>query len=159
MKSINFKKAILAGIIAGLIFMMLEMILVSMFLGGSPWGPPRMIAAIIMGKEVLPPPATFDLGVLMMAMMLHLVLSVVYAIILALIVNRMSVGLAILVGAVFGFLLYLINFYVMTGIFPWFANARNWVSAVSHITFGIAAAWSYVGLVRRHAHQYQANNS
>ncbi|MEX2336724.1 MAG: hypothetical protein WD555_05590 [Fulvivirga sp.] len=154
MKDINIKNAIWAGIISGVIFMMLEMILVPIFLGGSPWGPPRMIAAIILGKEVLPPPATFDFGVLMVAMMLHFVLSVIYAVILAMIINRMSLGLAIVTGAGFGLVLYLLNFYIMTGIFPWFANARNWVSVLSHIIFGIAAAWSYVGLVRRHGHSH-----
>jgi hypothetical protein len=153
MKNLNLKDAALAGIIAGLIFMMLEMILVPMFMNGSPWGPPRMIAAIILGKEVLPPPATFDLGVLMAAIMLHLMLSIIYVIILAMIVKSMSLGLAILIGAVFGFVLYLVNFYGMTGIFPWFANARNWVSIFSHIMFGIIAAWSYAGLVRRHSHK------
>lgn len=157
MKDFKFKDAVWAGIISGLIFMMLEMILVPMFLGGSPWGPPRMIAAIILGKEVLPPPANFDFGVVMGAVMLHLVLSVIYAIILSLIVNRMSFWVAILVGAVFGYMLYLVNFYVMTGIFPWFANARNWVSVFSHISFGIGAAWAYLGLVGRHAHQNQVS--
>ena len=36
MKSISFKDAIWAGIISGLIFMMLEMVMVPMFMGGSP---------------------------------------------------------------------------------------------------------------------------
>lgn len=157
MKDFKVKDAVWAGIISGLIFMMLEMILVPMFLGGSPWGPPRMIAAIILGKEVLPPPANFDFGVVMGAVMLHLVLSVIYAMVLSLIVNRMSFWVAILVGAVFGYMLYLVNFYLMTGIFPWFANARNWVSVFSHISFGIGAAWAYLGLVGRHAHQNQVS--
>lgn len=158
MKSISFKDAIWAGIISGLIFMILEMVLVPMFMGGSPWGPPRMIAAIAMGKDVLPPPATFDFGILMVAMMVHLVLSVIYAIVLAFIVNRMSFWMALLVGAVFGYVLYLVNFYVMTGIFPWFANARNWVSVFTHIVFGIGAAWAYLGLAHRHAHEHRATS-
>ena len=57
---ISAKAALWAAIIAGIVFMMLEMIMVPVFMGGSPWGPPRMIAAIGMGKGVLPPPATFD---------------------------------------------------------------------------------------------------
>lgn len=136
--------------------MMLEMILVPMFLGGSPWGPPRMIAAIAMGEGVLPPPATFDFGILMVAIILHLVLSVIYAIILALIINGMSFWIGILVGAVFGYALYLINFYAFTGIFPWFAEARNWVSVFAHISFGIGAAWAYLALARSHA-QHQVS--
>ena len=112
-----------------------------------------MIAAIAMGKDVLPPPATFNFGILMVAMMLHLMLSVIYAIVLALIINRMSFWIALLVGAVFGYGLYLLNFYLMTGQFPWFSEARNWVSAFAHISFGIGAAWAYLGLAHRHTHE------
>lgn len=160
MKSIRMKDAVWAGIIAGLIFMVLEMIMVPMFMDGSPWGPPRMIAAIILGKGVLPPPPTFDFGVVMVAVILHLILSIIYAIILAWIINaaKTSFWVSILIGAVFGYVLYLVNFYVFTGIFPWFAKARNWISAFSHISFGIAAAWSYLGLLSKHAPQHKAGS-
>lgn len=47
---LNAKAAVWAGLIAGLIFMMMEMILVWLT-GGSPWGPPRMMAAIVMGDS------------------------------------------------------------------------------------------------------------
>ncbi len=51
-----FKAAVIAGLIAGAVFMMLQMIMVPVFMNGSPWGPPRMVAAIILGKHVLPMP-------------------------------------------------------------------------------------------------------
>ena len=70
----NWAAAIWAGVIAGAVFMMLEMIMVPLFLGMSGWGPPRMIAAIVVAQGVLPPPATFDSGILMVAMMVHFVL-------------------------------------------------------------------------------------
>ena len=69
--SINAKAAVWAAIIAGIVFMMLEMMMVAIFLGQSPWGPPRMIAAIGMGEGVLPPPATFDVRVMMVTMLIH----------------------------------------------------------------------------------------
>lgn len=143
---INWSAAVWAGVIAGAVFLILEMIMVPLFLGGSPWAPPRMIAATVMGQGVLPPPATFGLGIFIVAMIVHFVLSILYAIILAFIVFRMTTGPALLVGAVFGLLLYLVNFFLLTGIFPWFANARNWVSVFAHIAFGLAAAWSYKAL-------------
>lgn len=160
MKSISIKDAVWAGIISGLIFMMLEMIMIPIFMDGSPWGPPRMIAAIILGKGVLPPPAPFDFGVVMVAVILHLILSIIYAIILAWIISaaKTSFWVSILIGAVFGYLLYLVNFYVFTGVFPWFAKARNWVSVFTHISFGIGAAWSYVALAAKHAHQHEASS-
>lgn len=144
----DWKAAIWAGLIAGAVFMMLEMVLVPIFIGGSPWGPPRMIAAIGMGKSVLPPPDTFALAPLMVAMLIHFMLSIVLTIALALLVARMGIGAAGMVGAVFGLLLYLVNFYGMTALFPWFAMARNWVSIFAHVMFGAVAALSYTWLRR-----------
>ena len=69
--------------------MMMEMGLVAMS-GGSPWGPPRMIAAIVMGESVLPPPATFDLMILMTAMAVHMMLSIIIGIGFAFIAKRFS---------------------------------------------------------------------
>lgn len=147
----DWKAAVWAGLIAGLVFMMLEMIMVPLFLGGSPWGPPRMIAAIALGGSVLPnppPPPTFDFGVIMTAVVVHLILSIVFAIALAFVIRRMELGMALLVGAAFGLVLYFVNFYGFTAVFPWFAMARNWVSIFSHIVFGAVAAWVYLRLVR-----------
>ena len=62
-----------AGVIAGLVFVMLEMGMVWMFQGQSPWGPPHLIAALALGKDVLPPPGTwapFDVKIMMTAMMI-----------------------------------------------------------------------------------------
>jgi uncharacterized membrane protein YagU involved in acid resistance len=119
-----------------------------------------MIGAIILGKDVLPPPATFDFGVMMAAIILHLILSIIYALILAWIISaaKTSFWVSILIGAVFGYVLYLVNFYLLTGIFPWFANARNWVSAFTHIIFGIGAAWAYVALAQKHAPRHETDS-
>jgi len=93
----DWKAALWAGLIAGVVFMMMEMILVAVAGGGSPWGPPRMIAAMVMGEQVLPPPATFDTGVITVAMMVHFVLSIVLAFIFAWVASRwrMSLGIAL----------------------------------------------------------------
>jgi uncharacterized membrane protein YagU involved in acid resistance len=135
--------AILAGIVAGLAFVIAEMLLVPMFLGGSAWGPPRMIGAIVLGPEVLPPPATFDGFVVLAAVAFHLLLSVVYAIVFALIARAWGLGLAVLIGILYGLLIYVVNFYGMTAFFPWFADARNWVSIFSHALFGAVLALVY----------------
>lgn len=150
-RGVNWSAAVWAGIISGAVFMMLEMIMVPVFLEGSPWGPPRMIAAIVMGQDVLPPPATFDFGILMVAMLVHFPLSVVYSLVLAWIVYRWSTGPAVLVGGAYGLALYLVNFYLLTAVFPWFANARNWVSIFAHVMFGVVAAWAYKALEERGA--------
>lgn len=150
-RGVSYKAAIWAGLVAGAVFMMLEMIMVPMFGGGSPWGPPRMIAAIAMGPDVLPPPATYDLTILMVAMAVHFVLSIVLAVVLAWIVRGPPMGTALIIGGVFGLAVYLFNFYGMTVVFPWFAMARNWISIFAHVIFGLAAAWSYLTFSRKAA--------
>lgn len=132
-----------SGIIAGLAFMMLEMMMVPAFLGDSAWAPPRMIAAIIMGRDVLPPPATFNFGILMAAMVVHFPLSIFYTFVLSLFISNRSTAAAITIGGIFGLALYLVNFYGFTAIFPWFEMARNWVSIFAHIMFGIIAGYSF----------------
>jgi uncharacterized membrane protein YagU involved in acid resistance len=150
---IDWKAATWAGIIAGMVFLVLEMIMVPVFGGGSPWAPPRMMAAIVLGEGVLPPPATFDAGIIMAAMGLHLVLSVVYAIVFAVAVSRLSLGKALILGGFGGLVLYLVNFYGFTALFPWFAMARNWISIFGHVVFGLVAAGAYVAIRIHHQHE------
>lgn len=145
---VNWRAAVYAGIIAAIVFALLEMIFVPLLYGGSPWAPLRMIGAIVMGRDVLPPPATFDLGVVTGAVIVHLILAIIYAFILAWIIAPMGTALAIVVGGVFGLTLYLINFYGFTAVFPWFAEARNTVTVLAHIIFGLVLAWSYKSFAR-----------
>lgn len=81
---------------------------------------------------------------------MHFVLSIVLALVLAagLVAMRAGLGTSIAVGAVFGILVYVINFYGFTALFPWFENARNWITIVSHLVFGAVAGGSYVALGR-----------
>lgn len=125
------------------------MMMVWAILGQSFWGPPRMIAAMALGCDVLPPPATFDLVVMMIAMIIHFMLSWVYAAVFASALGGLNTGTAVLAGAAVGLLIYWVNFYGSTAIWPWFAQARTWVSIVSHIMLGVALAWSYKAIADR----------
>lgn len=150
---LDLRAALWAGLIAGAVFLVMEMILVATVGGGSMWGPPRMMAAMLMGESVLPPPANFDALIVMVAMIIHIVLSIVYALILGFIFARWepSLGLAVVAGGAFGLLLYFVNFYgVASLLFPWFAEARNWISWTSHIVYGVVLAWSYMAIERAH---------
>lgn len=148
--SIYWKAAIWAGLIAGAVFMMLEMALIAL-IGESPWAPPRMMAAIVLGEGVLPPPATFDPMIFMTAMAVHMALSLVLAFVLAVGLGlvRRGLGVALLIGAAYGLAVYVVNFYGFTQLFPWFAMARNLITIGSHAVFGVVAAWIYVKLARQ----------
>lgn len=149
---LDFKAALWAGIVAGIVFMVLEMLLVATLGGGSPWGPPRMIGAIALGRDVLPPPASFDAGVFVVAMLIHFLLSIVLALIFGWIISHWRLGLmaSIAVGALFGLVVYLVDFYGFTALFPWFAQARTPITLVAHLVFGIVLGWTYHALAVRH---------
>ncbi len=153
----DWKSALWAGLIAGAVFIVLEMILVPLVGGGSPWGPPRMIAAIVMGPEVLPgpeTPPTFSFGIFVVALIVHFVLSLVLAAIFVWVLAKwgLTMAMAVLAGAVFGLVVYVINFYLLTAVFPWFAMARNPITIFAHLVFGAVLAWVYMASAARTRH-------
>ena len=145
---IDLAAGVRGGAAGGLAFLILEMALVPLVLGGSAWGPVRMIAGLVMGPDVVPPAATVD-GVVVVGLAVHFALSALYGVILALIVPRMMGGQAVLIGGLYGLVLYLVNFYGFTLLFPWFAMAHNWVTVLSHLAFGVVAGAVYVDRVQR----------
>jgi hypothetical protein len=147
---VDWKMAIWAGVIAGVVFLILEMLLVWVVQGMSPWAPPRMMAAMVLGPGILPPPADFSLMAVMTAMMIHFPLSIVYGLVLGWAIHRLEMGMALLVGAAFGLIaVYAVNFYLIAPMaFPWFVEARNWISVLAHVIFGVVLAGAYVAMRR-----------
>lgn len=139
----NVKAAVRAGVLASLVFQLLEIVLIPLFGGGSPWGPARMIAAMVLGRGVLPPPASFDLAVVLTALVVDIALAIIYALVLAAIIRRWSLAASAAGGAVFGLVLYVINFYGFTALFPWFEMGRNGVTIFTHVVFSLIAAVAY----------------
>lgn len=144
-----------AGIISGTALMVCELILLPLNKGGDAWVPVRMVAAIVFGRGVLPPPPYFvrgvapDSGAFFMALALHFSLSLIYLRVLSTLIYKVDRRTAYAAGAFFGLVLYALNFYGFTAAFPWFAAARGWASVVSNIVFGLIAAGTYKALERR----------
>lgn len=97
----------------------------------------RLTAALLMGSGVLPPPATAQWEILLVATLIHFALSISYALLPMLLAARLASRSAIVVGALYGLGIYVINLYGLTVLFPWFSVARNWVTLVTHLVFGI----------------------
>ncbi len=148
---LDLRAAVISGIIGSLVFQVLEIILIPLAGGGEPWGPARMIAAMVLGPRVLPPPATFDAPIVLVALIVDIVLAIIYAAIIGTLVHRWPRSTAIIVGAVFGALLYGVNFYIFTAIFPWFVMGRNFVTLFTHIVFSVTVVFLYLRLSRRPA--------
>lgn len=150
--------AAIAGVIAGSLFLLVEMALVLWVQNLSPWLPVRMIAAIGLGPEALPPPTAFAGDVVLVALVVHFTLSLVYGWLLAPLIEGRTLLPGTLLGLVFSLGLYLVNFYLFTALFPWFADARGGVTVFTHLLFGGALAGSYLLLQRRTENKEPAQN-
>lgn len=142
----DWSAAAVSGLAAGALLLVAELFWSTMVSGTNPWPMTRMIAAIVMGPDVLQSPM-FSLGTTAAALVIHFVLGAVLGMILAAIVAPFqldsSIGMAMLVGAVFGAIVYFVNFYGMTRFFDWFAAERGWHTFLAHLLFGVCAALAY----------------
>jgi len=75
--------------------------------------------------------------------LIHFALSIAYGLTLSAFISRLSTAAALLAGAAFGLALYAINMYAFTFFFPWFAAARDWITAATHVVFGVVVAAVY----------------
>ncbi|WP_175720873.1 sodium:proline symporter [Burkholderia anthina] len=100
----------------------------------------RLTAAIAMGRRALGSSTGFDPVVMGVATLVHAALSLVYAAVLAKAIRGLSPGPALVAGGVFGLVLYGVNLYGFTAIFPWFAQVRGGITLIAHLVFGITAA-------------------
>jgi len=141
---ISGKAVVWAGLAAGAIFLVLELLVTRFVMGVNPGVMIRMIAAITQGSAMLAPPDSADVSVTLAAVILHFVMSLVYALFFAFFAKGRSLQSATLIGAGYGLLLYALNFYGFTTLFPWFAEARNWGAALAHVVFGAVLGATYV---------------
>lgn len=144
--SLDWRSAAAAGVAAGIVATAAEIVLwwaVSESLPAILYRDARFTAAIVMGREVLPPPATFDVPILLVATMVHFALSLAYGLTLSAMISRLSTRASLLAGAAAGLALYAVNMYGFTFVFPWFAAVRDWITVAAHVVFGVAAAGTY----------------
>jgi len=131
------------GAVAGALFITVEMFLFAATGEGSLWEPVRLSASIAMGSRVVATSAPFTFDIFFIGMLVHFVLSILYAVILGMIIRNRQPGAAVLVGAIFGLALYGLHFYGLAMVYPWVANARGWIAVAAHVLFGVSAAWMY----------------
>ncbi len=147
----DWAAAVGAGLVAGAVFMVFELLWAASIGNEGPWYASHHIAAIVLGPQALAS-AGFDLTVVAVALITHYVLGVVFTLVLATIIAgfhyESSFGVVETIGLVFGGLLYLFSFHAMTNFFPWMADLRGWASFIGHLAFGLAAAMGYVQLRR-----------
>jgi hypothetical protein len=97
----------------------------------------RLTAAMVLGSSVLPPSAA-QWDVLLVATLIHFALSFGYALAPSHFVSQLRTGSALWMGAFYGLIIYVVNMYGFTLLFPWFAVVRDWITITVHIVFGVA---------------------
>jgi hypothetical protein len=150
---VNWRAALYAGVAAGILATVVQIILWSIFTDALPsilFRDARFAAAIVIGRTVLPPPATFEWPVMLVATLVHFALSIIYGLSLSWVIARQRATPYLLVGAMFGLAVYEVNMYGFTTVFPWFEATRDWITIAAHLVFGIAAAGVYKMLSQRH---------
>jgi hypothetical protein len=148
----DWPAAAVSGFVAGAVLMVLELLWSTIAAGTtSPWMTSHMIAAIVVGPDALQV-TDFSFSLVAVALATHYVLGIVFGLVLAAIIAPFhldsSAGMVLLIGAVFGLAIYLLNFYGMVRFFPWFADVRSWATLLAHMIFGMAAAVMYRKLER-----------
>jgi len=147
----DWAAAAIAGFGAGGVMMLLEILWAATAGSGDPWQSTHMVAAMVQGWDVLQSGGYVG-SVVVTALVVHYILGTVFGVLLAAIVAPFrldsSMPLILCTGAVFGLLLYCLNFYGMTSVYSWFAEMRGWGTAIGHVIFGASAALIYQLLER-----------
>jgi len=150
----DWPQAVCAGLVGGAVLMVLEMLWSVSVSGSTPWRTSHLLAAIVMGEDTLQSSA-FSLGVVTIALATHYVLGVVFGVLLAFVIAgfryESNTGMLEFIGAMFGTLLYLVNFHVMSLFFPWMADLRGWSTFIGHLVFGLVVVITYQWLEERKA--------
>ena len=148
----RFGHVIAAGAIGGILFAAFDMVAAAVLMGmQSAFMPLRMIAAMVLGGEALDPGFWLPMGAIA-GLIVHMVLSVAFAVIFASIASPSATdGMLALGGIVFGTVLWLVNFYVIAPLagWTWFPEQTNApVQFIAHAFFyGCPVGW-YLGRSR-----------
>lgn len=152
-RATDWTAAAVSGFAAGAVLMVLDLFWSAMFNPDGPWRTSHMIAPIFIGSNSLQTSGYgFNLGVVAIALITHYVLGIIFGLGVAAILVQLRLdstpGLALVAGATLGVALYLINFEVLVGFFPWLVALRGADTVGAHVVFGIVAALLYCRLKR-----------
>ena len=137
---------ILAAIVAGTLSTLAQMLL-WVAVGEDAWSlllrDARLTAALVLGEAAPSPSAGFDARTMLTATGIHFALSIIFAALLLPVAKRLALLPSLLAGVGFGALLYFVNLYGFTSIFPSFTQARGGITLAVHLVFGMAVTLTY----------------
>lgn len=151
-RPIDWAAAAVAGLAAGAVLMVLDLLWSSIFTPEGPWRTSHMIAPIFLGRAAAGAGYSFSVEVVSIALVTHYVLGVVFGLVMGAVLAQLgldrSARQAVSAGAIMGLVLYLVNFDLLVAFFPWLAWLRGWDTVAAHVVFGVVAAYLYWRLKR-----------
>ena len=100
LRSADWRAAVIAGVLAGLVFLVVNMALTGQLLGNAQL-PLQLAAALLLGPSVMPPAVGLGGGVFMTGFGVHLVLAVGFTCLIAFCLHRWGIWVGIFGGALF----------------------------------------------------------
>lgn len=142
--TIGFGAAALAGLVAGIIMAMVAMIATTV-LGMGALAMPSMIGGLLLGSQIA---ANGGPMVVLTGLMLHMMLSAMFGVVYAVIVNRVTHELPVTALA-YGVGLWLMNFYVIGHVWSNAAaiaqNEPVFLALTTHLVFGAVLGVAALG--------------
>jgi len=140
LRHVTWRAVLISGLVAGTLFLLTDLILAPAVTNVGAALTLRYFAALVLGSKVLTQTGT---GILITGIVVHYVLSLLFALIIAIVVHRWGMAVGILGGAILGVAIYGINLYTVTLLFPWFFAINSTVILLCHAIFGAVAGGVY----------------
>jgi len=139
---VNLRAAVEAGLGAGIIFLLLELLTAALG-AGTPLGPASLTLREVLRVEAGP----MTSGLALAVVFVHFALALITTFALAFFIHRWILRLSIVAGIVYGLLLYALNFILFALVLPGLAAEGDVFMMIGYALYGGAAAWLYA--VRR----------
>ena len=140
LRHVTWRAVLVSGLVAGTLFLVADLIFAPIFTHVGAALTLRYFAALVMGSKVLTQTGT---GILVTGVIVHYVLSLVFALVISLVIHRWGMVVGIVGGALLGVAIYGINLYTVTLLFPWFFAINSTVILLCHAIFGAVAGGVY----------------
>ena len=140
LRHVTWRAVLISGLVAGTLFLLTDVVLAPAILNVNAALTLRYFAALVLGSNVLTQTGT---SILITGIIVHYVLSLVFALVIALVVHRWGLVVGIIGGAILGVAFYGINLYTVTLLFPWFFAINSTVILLCHAIFGAVAGGVY----------------
>jgi hypothetical protein len=140
LRHVTWRAVLFAGLVAGTLFLVADIVFAPIVTHVAATLTLRYFAALVLGSKVLTQSGS---GILITGIVVHYVLSLVFALVIALVVHRWGLIVGIVGGAILGVAIYGINLYTVTLLFPWFFAINSTVILLCHAIFGAVAGGVY----------------